>query len=996
VNGPVLDTSQQDAPRAATRALLERLSGTGVLVLDGDLRVRLCTGDVFAAAGWDTELIEGNRLADILPASSLALVEPHYAAALAGETRSFRMRAGTDRVYKIIASPLTDVDGAPDGVFVITVDATGEADAELRLREAQALLRCAFDAAPAAMVVFSAAPETFGRVIQANTATSRLFGYAPDDITAGAMRAVFPVEEADDVERELRRLAAEGGTIEAQERRLVDAGGRQLWGRLHVSFTRGEDGRPELGIAQIEDVTKERMREEALRFSEERFGLIFHKAPVGMAMADLEGTLLEVNDAFAELVGRPLESLPGMPTAAITHPDDGAIDHARLAPLARGEIDHYVFHKRFVRPDGEIRIARMRIAAIHDVDGIARYAIGVAVDVTDQLRAEAAHAGIVDSVFDGIIAIDGEGLVTFFNPAAERMFGAAAEEVLGRDGFELFVPPELHGAFQEGMEAMWRAERDATVADHQRVELQRIDGTPFPAEISVRRTGRDPVEFSAFVRDLTEERRAERRRRGAEDMFRSVFENSAIAMAVLNLTGLCLEANSELCRFLGRTAEELRGLTIADVTHPDDHVPTEHLVAALEEHGSLRREKRFVRGDGQVVWGFVHSSLLFDEHGRPRGLQSQIVDITAQREATARLSTVLESLAEGVLVIDAAGNVEKVNPAARRLLGWPDDQLIGRPAGATLFVAHDEGPCPLAAVASGAEALRVDDAGLRRVDGSVLPASYSAAPLGANDDGGIVVVFTDISERKAREQNLRRRLSALDLLEQTRTALASDRLVLHSQPILDVASGTVVQEELLLRMLGPDGELIPPGDFLPLAEEYGLIAAIDRWVIGEAAKLAAQGRHVEVNVSGRTLGHRDLAQWVDEALAATGADPQLMTFEITETALTNDLEQAVRFAERIHAIGCGFALDDFGTGYGSFTLLKRLPISYLKIDMEFVRDLLAEEANRHVVQAVVGLARGLGMRTIAEGVEDQATLDVLAELGVDYAQGFHIGRPAPL
>jgi EAL domain-containing protein (putative c-di-GMP-specific phosphodiesterase class I) len=134
---------------------------------------------------------------------------------------------------------------------------------------------------------------------------------------------------------------------------------------------------------------------------------------------------------------------------------------------------------------------------------------------------------------------------------------------------------------------------------------------------------------------------------------------------------------------------------------------------------------------------------------------------------------------------------------------------------------------------------------------------------------------------------------------------------------------------------------------------------------------------------------------VEEAIATSGADPRLMTFEITETALTNDLEQACRFAEHVAALGCGFALDDFGTGYGSFTLLKRLPISFLKIDMEFVRTLREDDADRHVVQAVVNLAQGLGMQTIAEGVEDQETLDILTGMGVDFAQGYLIGRPAP-
>jgi EAL domain-containing protein (putative c-di-GMP-specific phosphodiesterase class I) len=221
-------------------------------------------------------------------------------------------------------------------------------------------------------------------------------------------------------------------------------------------------------------------------------------------------------------------------------------------------------------------------------------------------------------------------------------------------------------------------------------------------------------------------------------------------------------------------------------------------------------------------------------------------------------------------------------------------------------------------------------------------------------------------------------------------------MVVYSQPILDIATGEVVQEELLLRMRGTDGELIGPAEFLPVAEEHGLIADIDRWVIGEAAGLAAQGRHVEVNVSGRTLGHRDLPEWVEQALEASGADPHLLTFEITETALTNDLEQARCFAERVAKLGCNFALDDFGTGYGSFTLLKHLPISFLKIDMEFVRDMVTDAADRHVVAAVVSLAKGLGQRTIAEGVEDEATLALLAEMGVDYAQGYLIGRPAPI
>ncbi len=142
---------------------------------------------------------------------------------------------------------------------------------------------------------------------------------------------------------------------------------------------------------------------------------------------------------------------------------------------------------------------------------------------------------------------------------------------------------------------------------------------------------------------------------------------------------------------------------------------------------------------------------------------------------------------------------------------------------------------------------------------------------------------------------------------------------------------------------------------------------IDRWVIGQAAALAARGRHVEVNISATTLGNPDLPLWVERAIADAGAESGADDLRDHRDGLVNDIEQAQAFAERIAALGCHFALDDFGTGYGTFTYLKRLPIDYLKIDIEFVRELCAQERDQHVVRAVVNLARGFGQRTIAEG-----------------------------
>jgi EAL domain-containing protein (putative c-di-GMP-specific phosphodiesterase class I) len=183
---------------------------------------------------------------------------------------------------------------------------------------------------------------------------------------------------------------------------------------------------------------------------------------------------------------------------------------------------------------------------------------------------------------------------------------------------------------------------------------------------------------------------------------------------------------------------------------------------------------------------------------------------------------------------------------------------------------------------------------------------------------------------------------------------------------------------------------------LPVAEQYGLIGDIDRWVISQAVALATKGRSIEANLSAISIASLDLLPLIEHELAKNGTDPSLLVFEITETALMRDVERGELFARGLADLGCRLALDDFGTGFGTFIYLKRLPISFLKIDVEFVRDLPTNSANLHLVRAIVDLAAGFGQQTIAEGVEDEATLDLLRDEGVDFAQGYFLGEPAPL
>lgn len=242
----------------------------------------------------------------------------------------------------------------------------------------------------------------------------------------------------------------------------------------------------------------------------------------------------------------------------------------------------------------------------------------------------------------------------------------------------------------------------------------------------------------------------------------------------------------------------------------------------------------------------------------------------------------------------------------------------------------------------------------------------------------------------------------LEWVERIRAALDEDRLVLHAQPVVQTRSGLMTQHELLIRMIDEDDSLIEPGRFLPIAERYGLIKEIDRWVISKAIAMLgqqrAEGRYpvVEINLSGQSLSDPDLAEHVSGALAAAEVDAHQLIFEVTETAAIGNMAAAKGCAESLRALGCRFALDDFGAGFGSFYYLKHLPFDFIKIDGEFVRSCTADPTDRLVVRAVVELAQGMGKLTIAEFVGDPQTLSVLHELGVDYVQGFHLGRPAPL
>jgi diguanylate cyclase (GGDEF)-like protein/PAS domain S-box-containing protein len=238
--------------------------------------------------------------------------------------------------------------------------------------------------------------------------------------------------------------------------------------------------------------------------------------------------------------------------------------------------------------------------------------------------------------------------------------------------------------------------------------------------------------------------------------------------------------------------------------------------------------------------------------------------------------------------------------------------------------------------------------------------------------------------------------------ERVRQATERGLFILTAQPIVDLQRDEATQHEVLLRMRDDGGGLVEPRAFLATAERFGLIGGIDRWVTQQAVRLIEahkrEGRDLvlEVNLSGKTMGDERFPGDVKRQLANAGIDPSLLIFEVTETAAVADLDQARTFAKSLAALGCRFALDDFGAGYASFRYLKHLPISILKIDGEFIRDLPQSRTDQLIVKALVDVCAGLEIKTVAEFVGDQPTMDMVRDLGVDFAQGYHLGKPAPV
>ncbi|GMR16783.1 MAG: hypothetical protein BMS9Abin31_1163 [Gammaproteobacteria bacterium] len=296
-------------------------------------------------------------------------------------------------------------------------------------------------------------------------------------------------------------------------------------------------------------------------------------------------------------------------------------------------------------------------------------------------------------------------------------------------------------------------------------------------------------------------------------------------------------------------------------------------------------------------------------------------------------------------------------------------------------------------VSIGVIGINIDNAEMSQVLSSADVACYAAKDAGRNR-----VHIYEPSDEAVSE-----RYGQMHWTARISKALEENRFQLYQQPIVGVSDNRRDHLEILLRMIDEDGNVIPPGAFMPAAERYGLMPDIDRWVISEVFKFMGKDdpadpvkgtdRVFAINLSGDSINDDDLLEYILREKTKYKISLTNVCFEITETVAISNLSKATVFINELKNYGCQFALDDFGSGLSSFAYLKNLPVNYLKIDGSFVKDISRDEIDRAMVESIQQIGEVMKLRTIAEHVEDESTLNILEEIGVDYAQGYHLGRP---
>lgn len=671
-------------------------------------------------------------------------------------------------------------------------------------------------------------------------------------------------------------------------------------------------------------------------------------------------------------------------------------------------------------------------------------------------EARARLVAIMEATTDFVGLTDRHGKVMHLNRAALAGLGLTGGIEAGLSMRQIFTPEfvrsQLLTALKQAMrQGTWSGEGTIVAAE----------GRVIPVSLVIL-DYRDPsgeLIFATIARDISAQKATEAALRDSEERFRGAFDFAPIGVGLVDRTGRWLQVNQPLCAMLGYTEAEFLSKTAAEMIDPEDLAACQSsLLEVIDgELPSCREEQRWFHKDGHLVWTSVGISKIKDGGERNPYFVVHVQDVTDRKEAESQLLHLAnydpltdlfnrrrfhEELERQLANANRYGNqvallfidldqFKYINDSLGHMAG---DRMLKsmarllrsrlREGDAVARLGGDE----FAVLLPHADSRQAEAVAQKLLDGLRQHVEIiEGRAVGITGSMGIalypehgktaeeLLAYADMAMYRVKEIGRNNFTlykpdesmwsqweSKLTWETRIREALANNGFMLYQQPIHHCASGRVTRYEALLRMKGPGGELISPGSFLPVAERFGMIHAVDRWVVTEAIRQIAQHQALrpdfclEVNLSGKALTDSELLPLIKREIARTGINPACLVLEITETAACTDTVLGRQFVHTLQEIGCRFALDDFGSGFSSFSYLKELPVDYLKIDGSFIRNLVRDPVDQQLVRGMIQVARGLGRQTIAECVEDGETLALLQEMGIDYAQGYYIGHPQPM
>jgi diguanylate cyclase (GGDEF)-like protein/PAS domain S-box-containing protein len=664
--------------------------------------------------------------------------------------------------------------------------------------------------------------------------------------------------------------------------------------------------------------------------------------------------ILYANRQFASFVGVDRVELVGRKLADLVPPEYAELVSDNIARRLAGESAAERYEIDMIGVQGQVSRLEITSATVDYEGAPALLVTGVEIIPTQTVPAlriqpepeaaaspQPAHvpdAGLLalSSLAEAIITTDAEGRISYLNPAAERMTGSTAEQAAGK------TLEDLVGLVDE-MD-------------------RRLLSDPVRQALS----SGAPVNLSRRALLLS-------RANGAE---RSIeLSASPIRNAAKEVIGAAL---------LLHDVTELRGLA-RQMSYQATHDALTGLVNRREFERRLEEATESGhRGEGQHVLCYLdldRFKVVNDTSGHLAG-DSMLREVAKVLRDAVRDSDTVARLGGdefGVLLIGCP--LEKARQIA-------DD--VCRAVGDYRFVWKDK--IFNIGVSIGLVEISRESGTLEEL----LAAADSACYVAKKQGSGRVAVYS------ARDEALARHTGEIQWLQRLQSALKENRFQLYHQPIVAAYGndGGGPAMEVLVRLQDEAGHEVPPAEFVRAAERYRLMGLVDRWVVqttlaalGRGAIQIPANRGVAINISGETLGDLQFLEFVVECLDSTGVAPSQVCFEISESAVVANLDHARRFVGVLHGMGCQFALDDFGSGVGSFSNLKNLPMDYLKIDGSFMRNLAADSVNQAMVTAMIKLARTLNFKVIAEQVEDAAALEAVRRMGVDYVQGYAVGRP---